>query len=220
MPMIVFLFCAHVVIFFESIDHGFFSSITLLISSHAQDCFPLFLLTLQILLIIYTKIILSFSPYFAVAFLDSNNLSFFSTLFHSCEQSFYPSFLLICSFFYHSQPSFFLSFHSLCWFGLFFAHLPSFFFLLHPQWLNFLLHSFSPDHDECGTNVHDCDEQYGICHNTHGSYFCTCLDGFLLQDDNRTCLGKYLSASNQLKGSSRSLRSCFLSRVCHPLSFF
>eukprot|EP00058_Branchiostoma_floridae_P009650 XP_002595138.1 hypothetical protein BRAFLDRAFT_67927 [Branchiostoma floridae] len=40
------------------------------------------------------------------------------------------------------------------------------------------------DHDECATNDHSCD----FCQNMAGSYRCYCPDGYLLDDDGKTCV--------------------------------
>ena len=45
-----------------------------------------------------------------------------------------------------------------------------------------------PDIDECANNdTHDCDH---ICHNTVGSYQCSCYRGHRLTNDGRTCTDK------------------------------
>ena len=49
-----------------------------------------------------------------------------------------------------------------------------------------MLHSI--DIDECATNNGGCDQN---CHNTAGSYYCTCNTGFLLDDDDHGCSGEY-----------------------------
>ena len=43
------------------------------------------------------------------------------------------------------------------------------------------------DHDECVTGNHTCGQR---CVNHPGGYTCTCLTGFSLNNDNRTCSGK------------------------------
>ena len=43
------------------------------------------------------------------------------------------------------------------------------------------------DIDECTNNNHDCHEK-SFCHNTEGSYSCSCKDGY--QGDGRNCTGK------------------------------
>ena len=45
---------------------------------------------------------------------------------------------------------------------------------------------YYPDHDECGTNAHNCDQH---CHNSNSSYYCTCDFGYVLEKDGRTCTG-------------------------------
>ncbi len=47
------------------------------------------------------------------------------------------------------------------------------------------------DIDECTVNTHACDH---ICHNTPGSYSCSCRPGYTLdQGDRRTCTGNVYS---------------------------
>ena len=45
------------------------------------------------------------------------------------------------------------------------------------------------DLDECARNISGCNQN---CTNTIGSYFCSCYLGYEIQNDNRTCIGKYL----------------------------
>ena len=47
-------------------------------------------------------------------------------------------------------------------------------------------HTFSPDIDECLLANGQCDHD---CHNTIGSYYCTCQMGYLLLEDHRGCTG-------------------------------
>lgn len=42
------------------------------------------------------------------------------------------------------------------------------------------------DHSECDNGTDSCDQH---CHNTNGSYYCTCDDGYKLQPDGNTCQG-------------------------------
>lgn len=42
------------------------------------------------------------------------------------------------------------------------------------------------DVDECEQGSAGCDHN---CTNTPGSYFCTCMDGYVLESDNHTCTG-------------------------------
>ena len=49
-----------------------------------------------------------------------------------------------------------------------------------------LLINYHADHNECITNTHTCDQ---VCHNSHGSYYCTCNSGYRLNADQRTCDG-------------------------------
>ena len=39
---------------------------------------------------------------------------------------------------------------------------------------------------ECETSDNDCDQH---CHNSHGSYYCTCDFGYVLETDGRSCIG-------------------------------
>ena len=56
----------------------------------------------------------------------------------------------------------------------------------------FLLHFINaflcpiPDLDECTMGVHSCEQS---CHNTPGSYSCSCEEGFQLRTDKRHCIG-------------------------------
>ena len=56
----------------------------------------------------------------------------------------------------------------------------------------FLLHFINaflfpiPDLDECTMGVHSCEQS---CHNTPGSYSCSCDEGFQLRADKRHCIG-------------------------------
>ena len=45
------------------------------------------------------------------------------------------------------------------------------------------------DINECGQNNGGCDR---FCNNTEGSFFCTCGDGYNLNEDGRQCDGKNL----------------------------
>lgn len=47
----------------------------------------------------------------------------------------------------------------------------------------------SADVDECTKEKHYCDQ---ICHNTIGSYRCSCTAGYKLNVDGRTCEGMLL----------------------------
>lgn len=51
------------------------------------------------------------------------------------------------------------------------------------------------DHHECGTNQDNCDQN---CHNTYGSYFCTCDSGWRLSSNDHTCVGKKVVTSEIL----------------------
>ena len=46
---------------------------------------------------------------------------------------------------------------------------------------------FSLDIDECEMETDNCDQ---TCTNTDGSFACSCLDGFKLSTDHRSCSGK------------------------------
>ena len=45
------------------------------------------------------------------------------------------------------------------------------------------------DIDECSDNNGGCSEQ---CVNTDESYHCTCKTGYKLEDDKKTCVGKFI----------------------------
>lgn len=42
------------------------------------------------------------------------------------------------------------------------------------------------DHDECKTTTHGCQHK---CVNNHGSYACSCSNGYQLNSDKKTCSG-------------------------------
>ena len=46
--------------------------------------------------------------------------------------------------------------------------------------------TFHSDIDECSEGTSGCDHN---CTNTDGSYYCTCMDGYILESDNHTCTG-------------------------------
>ena len=47
----------------------------------------------------------------------------------------------------------------------------------------------STDINECSVSKGQCDD---TCHNTNGSYYCTCNIGFLLLEDQRGCTGLFM----------------------------
>ncbi len=47
---------------------------------------------------------------------------------------------------------------------------------------------FLPDIDECNSANGGCEQN---CHNSYGSYKCTCDDGFKLSDNKHDCIRKY-----------------------------
>ena len=50
----------------------------------------------------------------------------------------------------------------------------------------FFFCSHIADLDECTMGVHSCSH---MCHNTLGSYACSCKEGYQLQSDKLHCLG-------------------------------
>ena len=61
--------------------------------------------------------------------------------------------------------------------------------------LNGFFFFFSADIDECTEPAHGCSQ---LCNNTLGSYNCFCLKGYLLEKDNKTCVGKFSSKTRSL----------------------
>ena len=59
-------------------------------------------------------------------------------------------------------------------------------FTLSEPWAFNPFHSFSLDQDECSL-YSPCEQ---VCINTNGSFECSCMEGFEIQDDMSTCLGK------------------------------
>ena len=47
------------------------------------------------------------------------------------------------------------------------------------------------DIDECSEGISECSQ---LCINTIGSYSCSCQNGYQLDSDNHTCLGKIIDA--------------------------
>ena len=45
---------------------------------------------------------------------------------------------------------------------------------------------FFTDVDECVSDTSGCEQQ---CNNTIGSYYCTCSEGYSLENDNHSCAG-------------------------------
>ena len=56
------------------------------------------------------------------------------------------------------------------------------------QFVSIIAFTF-PDVNECATNNGGCDYN---CTNTYGSFFCSCLEGYILDGDGVTCTGKNL----------------------------
>ena len=58
----------------------------------------------------------------------------------------------------------------------------------HEYWY-FIFHCslFLPDVDECALDIDGCDQG---CNNTVGSFNCTCMEGYVLNEDGFTCDGK------------------------------
>ena len=50
-----------------------------------------------------------------------------------------------------------------------------------------LTHMHNSDIDECSRRSHNCEQS---CTNTEGRFNCSCRDGFLLQNDMRSCQGR------------------------------
>jgi len=59
----------------------------------------------------------------------------------------------------------------------------------HTEWLHsiYYITYFLADIDECSTLVHTCDHN---CTNNKGSYVCSCMNGYTLDTDGNSCLGK------------------------------
>ena len=48
------------------------------------------------------------------------------------------------------------------------------------------------DHDECMLSHHGCQHR---CNNFHGSFFCSCISGYAINRDNKTCSGMRLNCA-------------------------
>ena len=53
--------------------------------------------------------------------------------------------------------------------------------------INVTIRHFNPDINECTINNGNCSD---ICTNTVGSYICSCMSGFVLNSNGRTCDGE------------------------------
>ena len=54
------------------------------------------------------------------------------------------------------------------------------------------------DINECD-GAHDCDQD---CTNTDGSYICSCGDGYVLGDNERSCVGKLVTTACMISPSA------------------
>ena len=50
------------------------------------------------------------------------------------------------------------------------------------------------DHDECMSSHHGCQHR---CNNFHGNFFCSCLSGYAINRDNKTCSGMHSNCACQ-----------------------
>ena len=44
------------------------------------------------------------------------------------------------------------------------------------------------DINECSDGIHSCEQ---VCNNTHGAHSCLCRDGYRLNSDGFSCMGKF-----------------------------
>ena len=58
--------------------------------------------------------------------------------------------------------------------------------ILYSKYYSKILNYIVSDIDECATANGNCDQN---CHNTNGSYYCTCGSGWRLDPDGHTCNG-------------------------------
>ena len=54
------------------------------------------------------------------------------------------------------------------------------------------LHPSTTDIDECDRGIGGCQH---VCSNTDGSYYCSCNDGYTLNEGGKYCTGKYLTCN-------------------------
>ena len=53
----------------------------------------------------------------------------------------------------------------------------------------YLVPNYSADVDECTEMTHMCTQN---CHNSVGSYVCTCDEGFVISSNGTTCIGEFV----------------------------
>ena len=71
----------------------------------------------------------------------------------------------------------------------------------------------SLDVNECTVNNGGCEH---TCHNTHGSFYCTCNSGFVLLEDKKGCTGMCLYMCVYMC-VDRQLFHCVTVVMCHVL---
>ena len=52
-------------------------------------------------------------------------------------------------------------------------------------------------HTSISTDINECELGYcnHFCNNSEGSFTCSCQNGYVLEDDDRTCVGRFTTGS-------------------------